>query len=804
MVRAIFVALLAALLVACGDGRDAAQVSVAPSADAGGLADKDVVLLGDPSQCATPTAAVYRFRRTGGPHMLVADEATRARMQADAVSASFDGEIFRQVVCGQAGVPLYRFTDRNTGAEFYTADPVERDRTRIYRAELRYDGVAFYLPVGRLPGTVPVYRLSRAGDYAFTASVAERDRLDFVEGWHLDGVAFHAYPAQAAAPNCPAGQYWDPASAQCTALCPLATDVFVPGAGCQKKRACTGGTLIAETNSCQCDGGLLDNPATDRCEPPPCGMGQIFVVGKGCQVTTTCFGGTVNDQNQCTCPANHRVIELDFSNVCRYDNSFYADGGSGGGDGGGAGAGGDGGTSLGAVKNALVEFWGVIDHKLVLLAMTVSDPVDGLVHFRQGDYDGPAWVRYLGREGATYYDEALGKDVPFPEGSEMNALVGRLDRSLGVTPLTEAAYRYARMHFRSPGMTEPQKVELILENGYYNEANELVRNAFNASMPAASSVTTEVTQFAYPITSSTAPGSLPNDKPGRYALQMASTTYAAKAFNEQLRRSSSMSGVVGAPALAFAKQLAADLSDGTLDARVDGKTLAPTDQRTYTTRSSDLSQLGMPGNFLLSDTLATGVYTAAVEYASPSLTAAVLPPNACLGPNAPTFYSNGYGPLCCPASRVTPNDTWGSGCPLTGRQDYRRVRFVMELPSVVYASTTAEVARALIDSFASYTPLPANLGCSGTLIYPNIWELYVDLSTFSPVLTGTASLFDRSYGGATLREYHWVNDQPPPAIAYPLGTQPGTFSPCPAADGQFILGLPPTFPTITDGIGIVN
>lgn len=816
MARALFALLLATLLVACGEGRVGA-----PGAGGEGLGDaslKTGVPLGDASQCATPTAPVYRFRRAGAPYLMVADEATRARMQGDA-AASFEGEIFRQVVCGQPGLPLYRFTDRHTQAEFYTADPLERDRTRRDRTELRYDGVAFYVPAGRLPGTVPVYRLSRAGDYVFTTSAAERDRFDFVEGWNLDGVAFHAYPAQTAPQSCPAGQYWDETRRQCTPLCPLATDVYVPGVGCQTRRACTGGTLIAETNTCRCDGGLIDNPATDRCVPPPCQWGEVFVTGKGCQVATVCLGGTVNDRNECTCPINYRVIDTSEGfKSCQYDIGFFTD--SGPGDGGGGGGGGDGGAGLGAVKSALVEFWGVIEHKMVLLGTAISDPVNGLVHFRKGDYDGPAWVRYLGRDGASYYDEALGRDVAFPPGAELNALVGRLDRSVGVTPLTEAAYRYARMHYRSPGETEPQKIELILENGYYNRANELVRNAFNANMPGSAAVISEITQFPRPITAQTPADSLPNDESGRYAVQMAATTYAAKSFNEQLRRSNSMSGVVGAPALEFSRQLASDLSDGNLDSRVDGRALAPTEERTYTTRSLDLSQLNMPSNFLMSNTLGAGVRDAATEYASPSLEESLspsneapptgppnAPTNACLGSNPPLFYSNGQGPLCCPVSLTSPDGTWGSGCPLGGRTDYRRLYLYLRVPGVYGGAldswTKGSVAASILAMQPAGAPKSANLGCAATYLTQvnslggtaYLWWTYIDLPS------STAFYYDSESSVELLS----VSERLPPLPGDPLIwlRSPVSFDPCPAPLRIYTIPIDAPLTGAGGGTGVV-
>ncbi len=772
MLRKLLLLWLLGMLASCGDGR-APATGVAESS----AIDKDAFVIGDPAQCLSPTAPVYRFTRAAGGPLMVADEATKAAMLAGGSGATLDGEIFRQIVCGHAAIPLYRFTNRQTQAEFYTADRIERDRTRTGRPELRYDGVAFHVAIGRLPGTVPVYRLSRIGQYFYTVSVQERDRLDFIEGWNNEGTAFHAYPPQVGQPTCPAGQYWNVALNACTSLCPLASDVFVPGAGCQKKRVCTGGTLIAASNTCQCPAGTVDDPVNDRCAPTACENGQIFVPGRGCEWKQPCFNGTLSANNVCTCAENEILNELEH--WCEFNvgfNSKTSEEFVGGADGGpGADGGGDAGVGLGAVRNAMVEFWGIDASRggrLVFLGRALSDPVNGLVHFKRGSYDGPAWVRFLGRAGATYFDESLFAEVPFPEGAELNALVDKLDRGVGVTVLTEAAFQYARTFYRSPGSTEPQKVEFILSNGFHTVANEFVRTTFNSSIPGSAAVTTSITQLPYPVTASTPSGALPNNKSGRYAMQMNSTVYGARAFNDKLRQSGSLGGSLAGPGIEFARQYAADLADGRLDSRADGKSIGPKESRTYTTRSDELTSFGMPSNLLLADTLTTGLYTAASTYASPSLSQSVLPPNSCTGPNAVRTYVNGYGPLCCPVAWVTPGTQWPSGCPLNGRGDYRRVFYKYSYPELTAPQNwIRNRTMALLEELSQGSPAPANVGCTQSVpifyLYPTFW-LAVDVHE------------------SRLSSMPWFSESTPPLVESAPGYEflfngTTTFPPCPSA-----------------------
>jgi len=175
-------------------------------------------------------------------------------------------------------------------------DTAASQRTALRRSRVLPAG-------GPAARTVPVYRLSRAGTTRSRRSIAERDRLDFVEGWHLDGVAFHAYPAQAAPPNCrpastgtrrarsaPRSVRWPP-----TSSCPR---------GCQTKRACTGGTLIPETNSCQSAVDCSTTRSRIAASPRPAGWARSSWWARAARSRRPASGHG-HDQNQCTCPANH-------------------------------------------------------------------------------------------------------------------------------------------------------------------------------------------------------------------------------------------------------------------------------------------------------------------------------------------------------------------------------------------------------------------------------------------------------------------------------------------------------------------
>jgi len=147
---------------------------------------------------------------------------------------------------------------------------------------------------------------------------------------------------------------------------------------------------------------------------------------------------------------------------------------------------------------------------------------------------GPFIVTISGSTGAAYFDEFLNDFVPYPEGSQLRAIIPGVQDSVGVTPLTEIA----AARFVATGGTSVEDV---------SAANEAVRLAF---LPG-------ITDITAPPTVLTAGSDLLGDTEADiYATYLA--TLANLAPNS------------AAPALEVTAQLALDFSDGFFDTAVNG------------------------------------------------------------------------------------------------------------------------------------------------------------------------------------------------------------------------------------------
>ena len=98
-------------------------------------------------------------------------------------------------------VPLYRFYDRNHGFHFYTADPDERAAMKgdSNWSEEQQEGYVFRQQV---PGTLPLYRVGKGGDFGGSEHFYTIDMAQVKEaapgGWKNEGVACYVSPAQIA------------------------------------------------------------------------------------------------------------------------------------------------------------------------------------------------------------------------------------------------------------------------------------------------------------------------------------------------------------------------------------------------------------------------------------------------------------------------------------------------------------------------------------------------------------------------------------------------------------------------------
>ncbi len=255
--------------------------------------------------------------------------------------------------------------------------------------------------------------------------------------------------------------------------------------------------------------------------------------------------------------------------------------GAGTGDGGGGSDGGSGvGGGLGKVLGGLVRVFDLSDGSL--LGEAVTDNVRGLVTVKACGSRGPWLVRLEGRPGAVYYDEGLDSFASFDSGQALHALVDQWDEHVGISPYTEAAYRYAINQFRlnpadivagrvplatapatalATGLTKPQ---VMLANATVQaEVNARVTDGFkmssNVSLPT-------------PIDASSSTSEIPNSRYGRSAVVNGGSVKAARNYNPLTSR----------PALSLAAQVANDLSDGRIDGfALDGSAVAASSASTY-------------------------------------------------------------------------------------------------------------------------------------------------------------------------------------------------------------------------------
>jgi hypothetical protein len=193
--------------------------------------------------------------------------------------------------------------------------------------------------------------------------------------------------------------------------------------------------------------------------------------------------------------------------------------------------------NLGLVHKATVNIY-QRDGK-TLLARTTSSR-NGIYVGSVGNYSGPLVVEVVGDNDATYYDEAAGTVIPFRAPNKMYALVPRARLKVAVTPLTDIAYRQARVQKLFP-----------LTACEVNKLNELVRLALAPTLRSILLVLP--TRFD----GNTTRGSLRADEGGRYAAELAALARLGAGKS--------------APALAVLNYLRVDVLDGKIDGRINGQ-----------------------------------------------------------------------------------------------------------------------------------------------------------------------------------------------------------------------------------------
>jgi Regulator of chromosome condensation (RCC1) repeat len=274
-----------------------------------------------------------------------------------------------------------------------------------------------------------------------------------------------------------------------------------------------------------------------------------------------------------TVVSNQAVINVAWGSVTTSDDlstldTVYGGGGDGGSPGGGDGAGADGGGGLGKTLNAEFTVTRISDGALVGRAPTHKEA--GLVKIKAGPGAAPLLLTLRGNARATYYDEgkaALGQPtaVPFPEGAVLHALVDQIDENLGVTPLTEAAYRYAINHFLvDPAEVAAGKVPLRatatdkelqkLTKAQIQAAHKAVLDAVNRTLPASYRMVS-LKSLPTPVDERSSATALSQNRYGIAQVVTGGLVAAVGQFNPDLAD----------PGLTSVEQFARDMTDGRLD-----------------------------------------------------------------------------------------------------------------------------------------------------------------------------------------------------------------------------------------------
>lgn len=243
--------------------------------------------------------------------------------------------------------------------------------------------------------------------------------------------------------------------------------------------------------------------------------------------------------------------------------STGGDGTGGVGDGGASGDGGVGaGGDFGQFRGANVCVF--LDNG-TQLGCALTDDLKGMVTIKPGrDYRGGLRIELSGTPTATYYEEGRDTYVPFPADRKIRVWVPSIQRNIGVTAFTEAAYRL---------LTEGSAPESAGANPTKEQvraANERVRQALNEHFPTALQID-DIARLPFIKSQGLPAGSMRTDPRGRYGL-------VSGAFSKQ---ASFHNSDTATPTLDAMRQLAEDLLDGRIDGRNGDQLAGQAGQRTY-------------------------------------------------------------------------------------------------------------------------------------------------------------------------------------------------------------------------------
>lgn len=253
-----------------------------------------------------------------------------------------------------------------------------------------------------------------------------------------------------------------------------------------------------------------------------------------------------NAANSVTSNAASLTVQAEFTVVS--GGAACGTGGCGGdsGDGSGVGTGDSGSASAGPGLSAMRNVRATVVKPNGQVLGSAEVGADFLVSLYPRAYTGPFIVEFAdnGSGNGEYYDEALRQWLPL-QGQRLRVMVPSLTHHISVNPMTEAAYQYA---VQLAGGSQAALTVTAMQ-----QANATMLAQLNAKLPTAYQ-TNDITNFVIPIADGSGSGTLTNTWAGRYGAVMAALPIAGTLFDSSL----------GAPAIAFARQLAADLRDDSL------------------------------------------------------------------------------------------------------------------------------------------------------------------------------------------------------------------------------------------------
>lgn len=198
----------------------------------------------------------------------------------------------------------------------------------------------------------------------------------------------------------------------------------------------------------------------------------------------------------------------------------------------------------------------------VVLGQAITDNVNGLVTVKVSPSDLPLLITLTGRSGAKYYDEGVDAMVEFGAGKEIHALLDSLDENIGVSPFTEAAYRYALNNFSANSTEVANGKTALLKTGNLRgltlqqakSANQLVLVEVNRHLVDSLQMKS-LNSLPTPLDQASTSTSIPNNLYG----------VAATVIGGFVKSAATYQPTAATPALDASEQLARDLTDGKIN-----------------------------------------------------------------------------------------------------------------------------------------------------------------------------------------------------------------------------------------------